>query len=131
VYFQSPQAADVQAVRKAAEAAGLLGTRIFADRGDGRHVHLADNLAGAVLGSPGTAKELGREELLRVVHPQGRVLVGEDQFVKPFPADVARDDLKWEERAYGPVPLKWAGQIAVRITHRGKRQPTIPVSDEG
>jgi hypothetical protein len=41
VYFQSSQADDVQAVRKAAKAAGLLGTRIFADRGDGRRVHLA------------------------------------------------------------------------------------------
>ena len=98
VYFQSPQAEDVQAVRKAAEAAGLLGTRIFADRGDGRRVHLADNVAGAVLASPATAKEFGREELLRVVHPQGRILVGEDQLIKPFPAGI---DV-WSHPYHGP-----------------------------
>lgn len=41
------------------------------------------------------------------------------------------DDLNWGELAYDPVPLKLAGQVAVRIAHRGKLQPTVPASDEG
>ena len=52
VYFQSPDGAEELAVRKAAQAAGLLGKRIFADRGSWRHIHLADNLAGLIWLSP-------------------------------------------------------------------------------
>ena len=47
------------------------------------------------------------------------------------PQRVSDDDLNWEELSYDPVPLKRAGQVSVRITHRGKLQPTVPVSDEG
>ncbi|MFC1596990.1 hypothetical protein ACFL5Q_03495 [Planctomycetota bacterium] len=36
VYFQSPSGAEELAVRKAARAAGLLGKRVFADRGSWR-----------------------------------------------------------------------------------------------
>ena len=35
VYFQTPDCAEATAVRKAAEAAGLLGKRVFVDHGDG------------------------------------------------------------------------------------------------
>ena len=41
------------------------------------------------------------------------------------------DDLDWEEPAYVPVPLKRAGQVAVRIARRGKLQPMVPPADEG
>ena len=34
IYFQSPENDEITAVRKAAEAAGLLGNRVFVDRGD-------------------------------------------------------------------------------------------------
>jgi bifunctional DNA-binding transcriptional regulator/antitoxin component of YhaV-PrlF toxin-antitoxin module len=41
------------------------------------------------------------------------------------------DDLDWEELDYVPVPLKRAGQVAVRIAPRGKLQPMVPPADEG
>ncbi|MCR4414997.1 MAG: hypothetical protein NUV77_21470, partial [Thermoguttaceae bacterium] len=47
VYFQAQRPDEEAAVRKAAEAAGLLGKRVFVDRGPWRRIHLADNLAGA------------------------------------------------------------------------------------
>ena len=34
IYVQLPQAEDVEAARKAADAAGFYGTRIFVERGD-------------------------------------------------------------------------------------------------
>ena len=49
VYFQSSDAEQVAAVREAAETAGLLGSRIFAARGDVTAIQLPDNLADAVL----------------------------------------------------------------------------------
>jgi len=98
VYFQSPQADEVQAVRKAAEAAGLLGRRVFADRGEVRRLHLADNVAGAVLVSPDTARQSGRDELLRVLHPQGKALVGDDEIVKPLSAGSD----SWSHPYHGP-----------------------------
>ena len=44
---------------KAAEAAGLLGSRVFVDQGAWDRVHLADNLAGAVLVSAAAADAVG------------------------------------------------------------------------
>jgi hypothetical protein len=52
VYFQSPDGVEELVVRKAAQAAGLPGKRVFVDRGSWRHIHLADNLAGLVWLSP-------------------------------------------------------------------------------
>ena len=86
VYFQSPDGAEVLAVRKAAQAAGLLGKRVFVDRGSWRHIHLADNLAGLVWLSPEAQRAVPPEEVLRVLHPEGKALYGPKEVVKPFPA---------------------------------------------
>src|SRR2546425_10824260 len=45
VYVQQSDAAKVQAIREAAETAGLLGTRLAAEKGGSERIHLADNLA--------------------------------------------------------------------------------------
>ena len=83
VYYQSPEAKEVDALRQAAEAAGLLGRRIFADQGSYKRVHLADNLADGVVVLPGA--EVPESEFLRVLRPGGRALVGDREIVKPVP----------------------------------------------
>ena len=98
VYFQSPEAEEVSAVRKAAEAAGLLGTRVFVDRGDFDRVHLADNLAGAVLVSSSAEKYVKEDELLRVLHPRGKAIAGDREIVKPFPDGID----SWSHPFHGP-----------------------------
>ncbi len=98
VYFQSPSAEEVAAVRKAAEKAGLLGTRVFADQGSWDRVHLADNLAGAVLVAPEAEKKIAREEVLRVLHPRGKAIIGDDEIVKPAPDGVD----SWSHPYHGP-----------------------------
>ncbi|NQT40977.1 MAG: hypothetical protein HQ581_26025, partial [Planctomycetes bacterium] len=98
VYFQSPSAREVAAVREAAEKAGLLGTRVFADRGSWDRIHLADNLAGAVHVAPGAEKKIAREEILRVLHPRGKAIIGDDELVKPFPKGGA----SWRHPYHGP-----------------------------
>ena len=98
VYFQSPDAEDVLAVRQAAEAAGLLGTRVFADRGSWTRIHLGDNLAGAILVGPSARDKVSRRELLRVLHPEGKATLGDEQIVKPFPAGIDA----WSHPQHGP-----------------------------
>jgi len=98
VYFQSSEADEVQAVREAAGAAGLLGSRVFADAGDVRRLHLADNLAGAVLAASAMHQPSACAELLRVLHPQGKALIGDEEIVKPFPAGID----SWSHSYHGP-----------------------------
>jgi len=103
VYFQSPDAEEVAAVRQAAQASGLLGKRVFADRGAWRSVHLADNLASAAwvsssaLGSAGVS----REEILRVLHPEGKAVSDDARWqtlTKPFPEGIDA----WSHPYHGP-----------------------------
>jgi len=98
VYFQSLDAEEVAAVRLAAEATGLLGSRVFVDRGDWNRVHLADNLAGAVIASSAAEKAVGGEEILRVLHPCGKAIVGNREIVKPFPDGID----SWSHPHHGP-----------------------------
>ncbi|MHC4403061.1 MAG: outer membrane protein assembly factor BamB family protein [Planctomycetota bacterium] len=98
VYFQSPRTEEVAAVRKTAEAAGLLGSRVFVDRGDFDRVHLADNLAGAVIVCSSAEEHVTENELVRVLHPQGKAILGDREIVKPFPEGVD----SWSHPFHGP-----------------------------
>ena len=80
IYFQSANADEVRSVSKAANRAGLLGSRVFTGQGGFDKIHLADNLAGAVLVSPAAARSVQKKELLRALHPQGHTLAGETGF---------------------------------------------------
>ena len=46
VLVQSPHDREVAAARRQADAAGLLGTRIYVQKGNASHINLADDLAG-------------------------------------------------------------------------------------
>ena len=70
IYFQSPSLTEVTSVRKSAEAAGLLGQRIFVDRGDWQSVPLAGNRAGAVLVGPAAEGSVAASATCRVAGPR-------------------------------------------------------------
>jgi outer membrane protein assembly factor BamB len=100
IYVQLPDRARVAATRQAVDEAGLLGTRIYVEKGTWSRVHLADNLADAVVvnGDP-VAELVGNEtQLLRVVRPLGKVLLGEQELYKPYPNEA--DD--WTHPYHGP-----------------------------
>jgi len=100
IYLQLPTDKATDAARRRLDAAGLLGTRIYVEKGDWSHLHLADNLADAVVVTPAGCELPGvrREELLRVVNPLGKVLLGNQEISKPYPPGI--DD--WSHPYHGP-----------------------------
>ncbi len=98
VFFQSPDTGETTALRKAAEERGLLGTRIFVEEGDWQSIHLASNLAGLVLVSPSAKDHVSETELLRVVHPGGKIMMGFKEITKPRD----RDTDSWSHPHHGP-----------------------------
>jgi outer membrane protein assembly factor BamB len=98
VYLQVETAQEVDAARTTARDAGLYGSRVYVERGTPNRIHLADNLADAViLRSPASGLQ-PPAEALRVVRPRGKVLVGEQVLTKPFPPGA--DD--WSHPHHGP-----------------------------
>ena len=97
VYVQLSGASDTETARRAADAAGLLGTRIWVEQGKPSRIHLADDAADALL-APADGAGVSREEILRVVRPEGKALLGDTELKKPFPAGV--DD--WSHPYHGP-----------------------------
>lgn len=98
VYFQSPNAGQVDAVRRAAAEAGLLGNRVFAACGAQQHVALADQVADAVVAAPSVADQVPQEEILRILRPHGKALLPERTITKPQP-----DGADWWTHPYhGP-----------------------------
>jgi outer membrane protein assembly factor BamB len=97
VLVQLARDEDVQAAARAADEAGLYGRRIFVAHESGARIGLADNVADSVVvlaGSP----DIPRTELLRVLRPAGKALVGPDEFVKPFPDGID----EWRHHYHGP-----------------------------
>ncbi|MBN1421489.1 MAG: PQQ-binding-like beta-propeller repeat protein [Planctomycetes bacterium] len=98
IYFQSVDEGEVGRVREAAEAARILGSRIFADGGAWTSIHLADNLVDAVLVTPSAREGIPGPEVLRVVRPGGKAIFGRDEIIKVAPEGV--DD--WSHVYHGP-----------------------------
>lgn len=94
-YVQTTDPTRADALRNAAEAAGLLGQRCFVDTGSPKVIHLGDNLADAVISPGGQTSDA---ELLRVLRPRATAFTGGRKLVKPVPAGV--DD--WSHPYHGP-----------------------------
>jgi outer membrane protein assembly factor BamB len=97
IYVQLSDKNEVEMARRSADKANMYGTRIFVEQGDYQKIHLADNLVDILVVID---KELSfsQEEMLRVVRPQGIVLIGNRKFKKDFPEGI--DD--WSHPYHGP-----------------------------
>jgi outer membrane protein assembly factor BamB len=115
IFAQSTSDNQVAAARQAADAAGLFGTRIYVQKGNTSHINLADDLADAVIVAD-PAVVMPRGELLRVVRPQGKILLGDQELTKPY----APGTDEWTHPYHGPDnnPMS-ADQVARRpyLTH--------------
>ena len=94
VYVQMKDGAKAAALRGEAEKAGFLGSRVYVEQGTAGRIHLADNVADAVV----VVGEANREEVLRVLQPGGKALLGDETVKKPFPEGA--DD--WSHPYHGP-----------------------------
>ena len=98
VFVQLERAGDVAAARRSLSRAGLLNRRIYVEQGDVARLHLAENLADVVVACGGTQGRVTKEEVLRVLRPGGKGLLGSATIVKPAPAGT--DD--WSHPYHGP-----------------------------
>ena len=107
VYVQLNDSQQVAALRQAADSAKLGARHLCVEQGDLKQLHLASNLADAVvvLGSPSTPAS----ELMRVLRPRGKALLGDKVLIKPVPNGT--DD--WTHPYHGPDnnPLSQDTQI--------------------
>ncbi|MHC4395551.1 MAG: outer membrane protein assembly factor BamB family protein [Planctomycetota bacterium] len=97
VYVQLSQDRDVEAARRAVDAAGLYGTRVYVEKGALTKLHLADNIADAVIAT-GSAGGVSRAEVLRVLCPGGKALIRNKELIKPLLKGA--DD--WSHPYHGP-----------------------------
>ncbi|MCX5639022.1 MAG: PQQ-binding-like beta-propeller repeat protein, partial [Planctomycetota bacterium] len=97
IYVQLPLTKDVEKACRIVDDAGFYGTRIFIEKGELTKLHLADNLADALI-VVGDAAEISEQEALRVLRPEGRAILENKVLVKPTPAGT--DD--WSHPYHGP-----------------------------
>ena len=97
VYVQLPEAEAVDKARRIALRMNEYGEQIYVEQGDLTHLHLADNIADAVVVADDKTK-ISEAEALRVLRPAGKALLGQKEIVKPFPEGV--DD--WTHPYYRP-----------------------------
>jgi outer membrane protein assembly factor BamB len=98
LYVKCNESGEAVAVREAAEAAGLLGQRIFVDSESSDSIPLADNLADGVLVAASAKGKTSDDELLRVLRPRAAAFIGDRKLVKPVPEGI--DD--WSHAYHGP-----------------------------
>src|SRR5262249_26211322 len=98
IYVQLAKAEDVEKARRAADAAGLYGRRVYIEQGDLKSIHLANNLSDEIIARGSAADAVAGTEGLSVVKPFGKVTLGEKTIVKPWPA--GRED--WSHPYHGP-----------------------------
>ncbi len=97
IYVQLPTTEEVEVASKSADREGLYGTRIFVGKGGLHRIHLAENVADVVIGL-GHGTDVPEEEVLRVLRPQGKAILGDTILTKPFPNGA--DD--WSHPYHGP-----------------------------
>jgi len=96
LFVQLASAEDVAAASRAADAAGLYGTRIVVAKGSPARIGLADNVADALVAA--APRGVPKAEALRVLRPEGKALLGQKELIKPFPKGT--DD--WSHHYHGP-----------------------------
>ncbi|MHB0958999.1 MAG: outer membrane protein assembly factor BamB family protein [Pirellulaceae bacterium] len=98
IYFQSADIAEVAAVRAAAAEARVLGSQIFVEHGSLESIHLADNLADRMWVTSATGQAVSQAEILRVLHPGAKAIVGTQELTKPQPEGIDQ----WSHLYHGP-----------------------------
>ncbi|MFO0943125.1 MAG: PQQ-binding-like beta-propeller repeat protein [Pirellulales bacterium] len=86
LYVQSDDASTALQLRQAADREGLLGRRIFIHEGNLATLAVSHNLLDALVIAEDAVDKTPREELLRVIRPKAKVLIGNAVIEKQEPA---------------------------------------------
>ncbi len=97
IYLQSTSLEDLKIIRHKVDSAGFYGKRIYVGKGPLSELHLADNLADAII-EVGEETGISESEVIRVLCPGGIALMNGKEYVKPFPEGT--DD--WSHPYHGP-----------------------------
>jgi len=97
IYLQVADPHRVARNRQLADQSSLLNSRVYIEAGASSRIHLADNLADAVILEQGSPSEWDKE-IHRVLRPGGKAFTGKKEWTKPFPKGI--DD--WSHPLHGP-----------------------------
>jgi len=97
IYMQVSSAEQLAQARQRLAAARLESTRVHVEQGPTGRLHLADSIADGFIAA-GKPDVLSEQEILRVLRPGGRALLGQRELVKPVPTGM--DD--WTHPMHGP-----------------------------
>jgi len=97
IYVRLSDPADFEPAAREADAAGLYGTRIIVEKGSAGRIGLADDVADAVV-AVGERGAVSRDEILRVLRPEGKAIVGSDELTKPIPQGID----EWSHHYHAP-----------------------------
>ncbi len=98
IYLQLARGDEVEAARRAIDADGFYGNRIWVEEGDLATIHMGSNLADILVAEGEAASRIPEAEALRVLCPRGKALIGRKTLVKPLPEGT--DD--WSHPYHGP-----------------------------
>jgi outer membrane protein assembly factor BamB len=113
LFVQVPDAGTADKLRRELDAAGLLGSRVYVQQGDYRRLHLADDLADAVIGPDASVPG---DEVLRILRPQAKGYLGSKTLTKGFRAGTD----EWSHPYHGPDNNPQSADTVVRrpfMTH--------------
>lgn len=95
VYLQLPTDENVHAARKRADAAGVLGSRFYVEKGTPSLIGIAANLVDVVVSTDGKGDTT---EIMRVLHPRGRLITSDNVITKKVPGGEG----EWSHPYHGP-----------------------------
>lgn len=98
VYVQTADPEAVRELRERGAARGDLGQRLFVDSSPLKSIHLAANVADALVVPSAAADGVAESEVLRVLRPRATARLGSQEIVKPVPDGVD----SWSHPYHGP-----------------------------
>lgn len=87
VYTQLQSGSNLEQCRSRTDKEGFLGSRIYLETNNSNSIHLADNIADAVI-VLNANKNITEDEMMRVLRPEGKAFIGTNVISKPFPIGV-------------------------------------------
>ena len=97
-FFHVENVEQANALQSLASSHSVLGTRVFVSHGSLDSIALGNNVADGVVVSKSAEGKTNNRELLRILRPRGKAIVGEKELTKPVPDGID----EWSHPYHGP-----------------------------